>query len=75
MNNGEFFRLVSELYFLIAKFLLNSPFKDVAQVRYDATTSQLWPEIMFNQIFFSQKALIRKLEESEVSKCRIITKN
>jgi hypothetical protein len=40
-NNGEFFfSLLSELYFLIAKFLLESPFKDAAQVRNDARESQ-----------------------------------
>lgn len=37
MNNGEIFDSISELYFLIGKYLLNSPFKDVAQVRNDGT--------------------------------------
>lgn len=37
----ENFDSFAELYFLIAKFLLESPFKDVAKVRLDAACVNL----------------------------------
>lgn len=39
--NGEIYNSFSELYFLIGKFLLNTPFRDVAQVRNGGATRQL----------------------------------
>jgi len=33
--NGEYFDSISELYFLVAKFLLESPYKRAGEVRMD----------------------------------------